>query len=312
MGVPSRPARQRRHMIRLAMGYRSSSARCAPSRHPAEDHPQVLISARSAPTIASRPTFQATGCELHHIDEGEGQPVVFIHGLWLTSRFFHKQIAALSEKYRVIAPDLRGHGRSEKVLQGHTVPVQTTDLNELFTGLGMRDDIVLVGWSSGAFCVWEYVQQFGTSALKGVVIVNESPSDLKRPDWPHGMIELPSLVSFVETIQTNFEAVVRERFVQNLFNQPRESDEAAWMGDEILMTPPVIAAAVAFDELTRDYRSALAAVEVSASFAGDATTHCHTIMPPISRRTCPRRGLLTSSTVPTRRSTRNRSSSTLS
>src|SRR5260370_14445668 len=43
MGVPSRPARQRRHMIRLAMGYRSSSGRCAPSRHPAEDHPQVLI-----------------------------------------------------------------------------------------------------------------------------------------------------------------------------------------------------------------------------------------------------------------------------
>jgi hypothetical protein len=30
-------------MIRLAMGYRSSSGRCAPSRHPAEDHPQVLI-----------------------------------------------------------------------------------------------------------------------------------------------------------------------------------------------------------------------------------------------------------------------------
>src|SRR5258706_2125814 len=46
MGVPSRPARQRRHMIRLAMGYRSSSGRCAPSRHPAEDHPQVLIIAQ--------------------------------------------------------------------------------------------------------------------------------------------------------------------------------------------------------------------------------------------------------------------------
>lgn len=46
MGVSSRPARQRRHMIRLAMGYRSSSGRCAPSRHPAEDYPQVLIIAR--------------------------------------------------------------------------------------------------------------------------------------------------------------------------------------------------------------------------------------------------------------------------
>jgi hypothetical protein len=33
-------------MIRLATGYRSSSGRCAPSRHPADDHPQVLIIAR--------------------------------------------------------------------------------------------------------------------------------------------------------------------------------------------------------------------------------------------------------------------------
>lgn len=39
------------------------------------------------------------------------------------------------------------------------------------------------------------------------------------------------------------------------------------MGDEILMTPPVIAAAVAFDELTRDYRSALADVDVPALVA---------------------------------------------
>jgi non-heme chloroperoxidase len=69
------------------------------------------------------PTFRASGCDLHYLDEGEGQPVAFIHGLWLTGRFFHKQITALRGTYRVIAPDLRGHGRSEKVLDGHTVPV---------------------------------------------------------------------------------------------------------------------------------------------------------------------------------------------
>ena len=46
MCVPSRPARQRRHMIRVAMGYRSSSGTCAPSGHHAEDHPQVLNIAR--------------------------------------------------------------------------------------------------------------------------------------------------------------------------------------------------------------------------------------------------------------------------
>jgi non-heme chloroperoxidase len=213
------------------------------------------------------PTFRASGCDLHYLDEGEGQPIAFIHGLWLTGRFFHKQITALNGRYRVVAPDLRGHGRSEKVLDGHTVPVQTADLHELIVGLDLGHELVLVGWSSGAFCVWEYVQRFATSGLKGVVIVNESPSDLKRPDWPYGMIEFPGLIRFVEMIETNFEGFVRERFVQNLFKEPCKPEEAAWMGDEILMTPPVIAAAVAFDELTRDYRSALADVDVPALVA---------------------------------------------
>src|SRR3979411_485085 len=65
MGVPSRPARQRRHRIRLAMGYRSSSGRCAPSRHPAEDLPQVLIIALNflskALTYCAFPTLHPYG-----------------------------------------------------------------------------------------------------------------------------------------------------------------------------------------------------------------------------------------------------------
>ena len=44
----------------------------------------------------------------------------------------------------MIAPDLRGHGRSEKVLDGHTVPVQTADLHELIGDLDLGDDLVLV------------------------------------------------------------------------------------------------------------------------------------------------------------------------
>src|SRR2546425_6884391 len=71
MGVPSRPARQRRHMIRLAMGYLSSSGRCAPSRHPAEDHPQVLIIAPThlynAP-VTSRPAVAPAAPTVQHVE----------------------------------------------------------------------------------------------------------------------------------------------------------------------------------------------------------------------------------------------------
>ena len=45
-GVPSRTSASTPVLIRTAMDFRSSSGRCAPSRHPAEGHPQVLIIAR--------------------------------------------------------------------------------------------------------------------------------------------------------------------------------------------------------------------------------------------------------------------------
>ena len=68
-------------------------------------------------------TFRTSDGELFYEDSGNGQPVVFIHGLWLTSRFFERQRYAFSARHRFIAPDLRSHGRSETVLHGNTVPM---------------------------------------------------------------------------------------------------------------------------------------------------------------------------------------------
>ena len=53
----------------------------------------------------------ANGVTLHLVDEGEGRPIVFIHGVMMSSRFFDRQIVHVSSRARMIAPDLRGHGR---------------------------------------------------------------------------------------------------------------------------------------------------------------------------------------------------------
>jgi pimeloyl-ACP methyl ester carboxylesterase len=65
----------------------------------------------------------------------------------VTSRFFDRQRDYFTDRYRF---DLRSHGRSEKVLHGTPCPEQTRDLHDLFGALDLRD-MVLVGWSSGAF-----------------------------------------------------------------------------------------------------------------------------------------------------------------
>ena len=54
------------------------------------------------------------GLRLRYAVEGEGKPIVFVHG-WAASRnFWLRQVEELREKYRVVVYDLRGHGDSDK------------------------------------------------------------------------------------------------------------------------------------------------------------------------------------------------------
>ncbi|MDQ2913704.1 MAG: alpha/beta fold hydrolase [Chloroflexota bacterium] len=54
------------------------------------------------------------GVRLHCVVEGEGPLVVLLHGFPETSRAWRKQIPALAKRFRVVAPDLRGYGGSDK------------------------------------------------------------------------------------------------------------------------------------------------------------------------------------------------------
>lgn len=207
--------------------------------------------------------FVSSECEIYYEDEGSGRPVVFVHGLWLTSRFFVRQRDFFASRYRFVAPDLRSHGRSEQLSHGNTVPGQTADLHELFEALDLRD-VVLVGWSSGAFNAWEYLQTYGTERIAGLVVVDESASDFSWPDWPHGPADLASIQGLTTGVQTDQHGMVRNGFVHSLFAGDAPAEDIDWMVEEITSIPATVAAAVAFDELTRDYRSLMSEIKVPA------------------------------------------------
>ncbi len=66
--------------------------------------------------IKEMKTTVINGNTLAYIDEGEGEPIVLMHGIPTNSWMFRKIIPGLVKKgYRVIAPDLLGMGQSEKV-----------------------------------------------------------------------------------------------------------------------------------------------------------------------------------------------------
>ncbi len=73
----------------------------------------------------------------------DAQPLVLIHGVSMSRRYFHRQLEPLSERYRVIAVDLRGHGDSSDAPAGHTIPHYARDLERFMAALGLEQPVLL-------------------------------------------------------------------------------------------------------------------------------------------------------------------------
>ena len=100
------------------------------------------------------PYFDSSGVRIHYQDAGSGDPVVLVHGFASTAD--HNWggtgwIAALSSTYRVIAPDVRGHGLSDKPHSPEAYGYSTmgADVTRLMDHLGLPRAL-LIGYSMGA------------------------------------------------------------------------------------------------------------------------------------------------------------------
>ncbi len=99
------------------------------------------------------------GGTIHAIEKGEGRPVVLIHGITLRSDVWAPQFHQLVDRYRVIAVDLRGHGRSTAGDRGFGMPRLAEDLATLLEALDLRGAIV-IGHSMGGMTAMQFCGDF--------------------------------------------------------------------------------------------------------------------------------------------------------
>ncbi|UOY92970.1 alpha/beta hydrolase [Ectobacillus sp. JY-23] len=191
--------------------------------------------------------------ELFYTEQGTGTPVIFLHGVWMSSRFFKKQLPYFSKHYQTFLLDFRGHGQSSMTTSGHTIAQYAKDLYTFIEKKQLKE-VVLVGWSMGAFVVWEYLKQFGEENIKGTVIVDEMASDFKWPDFPLGAFDMATLIHFMRGIQTDREALLRG-FLPLMFKREVDEADLTWMLKETMAMPENIASAILFDQSVVDYRN---------------------------------------------------------
>ncbi len=86
------------------------------------------------------------GLRLHYMDEGEGEPILLLHGLPTWSFLYRKMIPPLKANNRVIAPDYIGFGRSDKVtdLGWYTYDRHCDSIRHLIESLDLTSITVVV------------------------------------------------------------------------------------------------------------------------------------------------------------------------
>jgi len=191
------------------------------------------------------------GIRLYYEEKGSGQPIVFIHGVWGSCRFFQRQIAWFGERYRAIALDLRGHGRSSMTLYGQTVETYAQDLRAFLKALDLRWPI-LVGWSMGSFVIWDHYRQFGAGDIRAMINIDQAPTDFKWEAAPRGFITFEMLRDWLVQVQTNRNEFAKA-IVPMMFKDPIADADFAWMYDEMIRAPEAIAGAILFDQSTRTW-----------------------------------------------------------
>jgi len=119
-------------------------------------------------------TIRANGIRHHYAEAGEGAPIILLHGFPETSYAWRHQIPVLAKTYRVIAPDLRGYGETEKPASGYDKRTMASDVRELMRVLDLPR-IALVGHDRGARVATRFAKDHA-DVLDRLVVMDNVPT----------------------------------------------------------------------------------------------------------------------------------------
>ena len=127
------------------------------------------------------------GVGIHYAEAGSGEPVVLLHGWPQHWWMWRDHIGPLAERFRVIAPDLRGHGWSDKPRSSYRKAELAGDVVGLLDRLGL-ERVRLIGHDWGA--------------VTGVLVATAHPERVERMvamSVPHPWQRRPDPVAAVAT-----------------------------------------------------------------------------------------------------------------
>lgn len=215
-----------------------------------------------AAPIAHSDTLIAVSAEvkLHVIEVGpqEAQSIVLIPGWCFTAEIWNKQIAALSDRYNVIAFDPRSQGSSTILNHSNSPDDRAEDIASLIKKLHLQKPVI-VGWSQGVQDVAAYALKFGTGEVGGLVLVDAVVSA--------GAAELNAIAAGMTLrwmpVYTSSPRDYFEGMMNFVFKKPLSPSELNTFITAALQTPSSIGMSnLVLDLFGKDYRPSFKRIDV--------------------------------------------------
>lgn len=194
-------------------------------------------------------TVEAAGVELSTFAFGHGPPVLLLHGLAATKLSYLPLLPALAERYRVIVPDLPGHGESSKPRVRYTPAFFAHVIKALMDEMGI-DDASVIGNSMGGRVALEVVAAY-RDRINSLILLDPAAAGLPFPLYARLLGLLPTSVGAVP-VPWRKRLVVAA--IRQMFANPDRLPRAGYLA--------------AADEFIRIYRKGRARVALLSAMRG--------------------------------------------
>ena len=126
--------------------------------------------------------LEVKGSNIHYIDEGEGDPILFLHGNPTSSYLWRNIIPYMTSQGRCIAPDLIGMGKSDKPDIDYGFHDTYDYLNAFIEKLGLQNvTLVLHDWGSGMGFHYANLNRDNIKAIAFMEAMYDAPTTFDMP-----------------------------------------------------------------------------------------------------------------------------------
>lgn len=176
----------------------------------------VILLLSSCTAVHSGYINVSQGGRIYYHEQGQGVPLIFLHGHSLDHRMWNSQSSTFARHYRVILPDFRGYGRSSQQEEGRPF-THADDILTLMDSLRI-DSAHVVGLSMGAFVAGDLLAMHPERLISCTMASGGIRRNSPGPSQPMDSAEISRRNAEIEEVKRKGIEAVKHEWLNTLIN----------------------------------------------------------------------------------------------